>query len=467
MKIKTRFAPSSTGFLHLGSMRTALYSWLFAKRFNGSFVLRIEDTDISRSNTVYIKNILSTLKWLGITWDEGPYLQSTRLRFYKKVIHYMLESNLAYKCYCSIDRLNMIRRNQILNGKKPRYDRKCREIFFNNRNNESYVIRFKNPLDGQVIFDDQIRGRIIFNNHELDDLIIQRRNGIPTYNFCVVMDDLDMQITHVIRGEDHINNTPRQINILKSLNANIPIYAHVSMIINHDKTNLSKRKNSESLLDYKKEGILKEAVLNYLLKLGWSHNDQEIFSLEEMKQFFSLKGISKSSSTLNKKKLLWFNHYYLNHLPIDSNLIDNFKKCLHALNISFENGPDLFLIISILRDRCNTLKQMALQSKYFFSDFFDINTNLLRKYSSIHFYNLLSIIYNKLSYFSIWNAKHIMLLVDEISLKYKFSLKDIYVLLRISITGSSVSPSISKVMEIIGQSSSLVRIKNMLFLIQD
>ncbi|CAL4042056.1 Glutamate--tRNA ligase [Buchnera aphidicola (Phyllaphis fagi)] len=463
MEIRTRFAPSSTGYLHIGSMRTALYSWLFAKRFNGTFILRIEDTDIKRSNPLFVKNILKTLKWLGIDWDEGPYFQSKRLFLYKKNINKMLKIGAAYKCYCSMNRLKKIRLLQILKGEKPRYDQKCRNMFSNKYINNDYVVRFKNPNHGTVMFHDQIRGKIIFNNIELDDLIIQRQNGMPTYNFCAIIDDLDMNITHVIRGEDHINNTPRQINILKSLNAKIPTYAHVSMVVDNNKNNLSKRKNSSSILAYKKEGFLKESILNYLLKLGWSYGNKEFFYLEEMKKLFSLQTINKSSSTLNIKKLLWFNYHYLNTLPINNDLINYFKKHLYKSKIFCEDEVKLKRIIEIFRKRCKTLKEIVLKSQFFFYDIKYIDKKLINKYLFINYKSIFTVIYNKLFDMKYWNDKNIMILIKTISLQFQLSIQQICMPLRIFMTGTNNSPSISIIMDIIGKKESLKRIKKLLY----
>ncbi|CAL4042024.1 Glutamate--tRNA ligase [Buchnera aphidicola (Takecallis arundicolens)] len=461
MKIKTRFAPSSTGCLHIGSVRTALYSWLFAQRYHGSFILRIEDTDIKRSNNEYIKNIINTLKWLGIMWDEGPYLQSDRLTLYKDKITEMLDLGHAYKCYCSIDRLKKLRLQQISCGLKPSYDRKCRYNKISS-NDQDYVIRFKNPLSGQVIFDDKIRGEIIFNNSELDDLVIQRRNGIPTYNFCVVIDDLDMEITHVIRGEDHINNTPRQINILKSLNAYIPHYAHVSMVINHDKSNFSKRKNACNVLEYKNQGFLKESILNSVLRLGWSYHNQEIFTIDEMKKKFSLRHVSKSPSEFNFQKLLWLNHYYLNHIPIDNFLINQLKKNLQKIDIKYSNDMNFTKIIDLMRSRCNTIQDLAIQSRFFFEEITILNIDVIKKYLFNKHNMILQFTYDKLSIIKDWNSSNIVDILKSMSKKFSIVLKNIFMLLRISITGSETSPNISVIMEILGKIKTLCRIKKIL-----
>ncbi|WP_334327265.1 glutamate--tRNA ligase, partial [Gilliamella apicola] len=319
MKIKTRFAPSPTGYLHVGGARTALYSWLYTRHAKGAFVLRIEDTDLERSTPEAIEAIMEGMNWLKLSWDEGPYYQTKRFDRYNQVIDEMLAKGTAYRCYCSKERLEKLREEQMAKGEKARYDGHCRcdEVQKQHSHTKPHVVRFANPVDGVVVFNDLIRGPIEIANKELDDLIIRRTDGSPTYNFCVVVDDWDMEITHVIRGEDHINNTPRQINILKALGAPLPEYGHVSMILGDDGQKLSKRHGAVSVMQYRDDGYLPEALLNYLVRLGWSHGDQEIFSVPEMIDFFSLDAVSKSASAFNTEKLLWLNHHYINHLDAD------------------------------------------------------------------------------------------------------------------------------------------------------
>ena len=365
MKIKTRFAPSPTGYLHVGGARTALYSWLFARHNDGEFVLRIEDTDLERSTPEAIEAIMDGMNWLNLEWDEGPYFQTKRFDRYNAVIDEMLEAGTAYKCYCSKERLDALREEQMANGEKPRYDGRCRHGHEHHADNEPCVVRFANPQDGSVIFDDQIRGPIEFSNQELDDLIIRRTDGSPTYNFCVVVDDWDMEITHVIRGEDHINNTPRQINILKALNAPVPVYAHVSMINGDDGKKLSKRHGAVSVMQYRDDGYLPEALLNYLVRLGWSSGDQEIFSREEMIKLFSLVAVSKSASAFNTDKLLWLNHHYINSMAPEY-VATYLQWHIEQENIDTRNGPQLAELVTLLGERCKTLKEMAASSRYFY-----------------------------------------------------------------------------------------------------
>ena len=368
MKIKTRFAPSPTGYLHVGGARTALYSWLFARNHGGEFVLRIEDTDLERSTPEAIEAIMDGMNWLNLEWDEGPYYQTKRFDRYNAVIDQMLEEGTAYKCYCSKERLEALREEQMAKGEKPRYDGRCRHSHEHHADDEPCVVRFANPQEGSVVFDDQIRGPIEFSNQELDDLIIRRTDGSPTYNFCVVVDDWDMEITHVIRGEDHINNTPRQINILKALKAPVPVYAHVSMINGDDGKKLSKRHGAVSVMQYRDDGYLPEALLNYLVRLGWSHGDQEIFTREEMIKYFTLNAVSKSASAFNTDKLLWLNHHYINALPPEY-VATHLQWHIEQENIDTRNGPQLADLVKLLGERCKTLKEMAQSCRYFYEDF--------------------------------------------------------------------------------------------------
>ena len=371
MKIKTRFAPSPTGYLHVGGARTALYSWLFARNHGGEFVLRIEDTDLERSTPEAIEAIMDGMNWLSLEWDEGPYYQTKRFDRYNAVIDQMLEEGTAYKCYCSKERLEALREEQMAKGEKPRYDGRCRHSHEHHADDEPCVVRFANPQEGSVVFDDQIRGPIEFSNQELDDLIIRRTDGSPTYNFCVVVDDWDMEITHVIRGEDHINNTPRQINILKALKAPVPVYAHVSMINGDDGKKLSKRHGAVSVMQYRDDGYLPEALLNYLVRLGWSHGDQEIFTREEMIKYFTLNAVSKSASAFNTDKLLWLNHHYINALPPEY-VATHLQWHIEQENIDTRNGPQLADLVKLLGERCKTLKEMAQSCRYFYEDFAEL-----------------------------------------------------------------------------------------------
>ncbi|CAL4318449.1 glutamate--tRNA ligase [Buchnera aphidicola] len=466
MQVRTRFAPSPTGNLHVGSIRTALYSWLFARHHNGKFILRIEDTDFNRSQISSVQSILDGLKWLGLDWDEGPYFQSKRLYRYNKIVDTLLQRGNAYKCFCSIEKIEKERQQQILKGEKPRYKRTCRNLNIHNILQKNYVVRFKNPIIGEVTFYDKIRGKITFENRELDDLVIQRSNGMPTYNLCVVVDDLDMKITHVIRGEDHINNTPRQINILKSLEAPIPIYGHVSMIFDENGHKISKRQNAMNIIEYRNNGILPEALLNYIVRLGWSHGNQEIFSMQEMKEFFSLESVNKSSSVISKKKMLWVNKHYIN-TSATPHIVDILKKHMEKENINIKNGPRLESLIDLLKNRFYTLKEIAQYCRYFYEDFSFSDKKFIQTYLVFDNCIILEKLYQKISQIIVWQCEHISKVISIVAIECNIAVREIITLLRISITGDIVSPSISSVIFLIGKEKVLFRIKKFINYIQE
>ncbi|XBC37728.1 MAG: glutamate--tRNA ligase [Buchnera aphidicola (Meitanaphis microgallis)] len=461
MSIITRFAPSPTGSLHIGSVRTALYAWLFARSKNGKFILRIEDTDFKRSTKIATSEIIKGLEWLGLNWDEGPYFQSEKLEYYKNIISSMVTSGLAYKCYCTNNRLSILRKNQLLNKQKPRYDRKCRHSGKSNENNSKYVVRFCNPIHGTVSFVDVIRGKIFFNNSELDDVIIQRTNGIPTYNFCAAIDDRDMNITHVIRGEDHINNTPRQINLLHALGSHIPIYAHVSMILDVHGKKLSKRQEVVSILEYKLQGYLPESLLNYIVRLGWAYGNQEIFSKNDMIKLFTLNGISKSPSRFDLNKLLWLNRFYIKNLPVSfvkKHLEYQFRK----KNIDYSNGPDLIELIKIIGHRCNTLEDIVSSSYYFYSDHVVFNVDAAKKYLVKSSIIVLKHVYNKISNLEVWNLEELLVTIRIVVSELKMTFKLVSMPIRVAMTGNTISPSIHIVLYGVGKHRSLSRIQTAL-----
>ena len=366
MTIKTRFAPSPTGYLHIGGVRTALFSWLYAKKHGGKFVLRIEDTDLERSTQESVDAILEGMNWLNLAHDEDIVYQTQRFERYEQIIRQLLDQGDAYYCFCSKEQLDEMRAEQKLRKEKPRYDGRCRDK--KSDDNVEAVIRFKNPDKGDVVIDDLVKGKIVIKNKELDDLIIARGDGTPTYNLTVVVDDMDMGISHVIRGDDHINNTPRQINILKALNAELPKYAHLPMILGSDGARLSKRHGAVSVMQYRDEGYLPEALLNYLVRLGWSHGDQELFSIDEMIELFDLKDVNVAASTFNPEKLLWLNHQYI----MKSNAVyvaEHLNWHLEQLGIDPTIGVDTVGVVKAQRERCKTLVEMAKASQYFYQDF--------------------------------------------------------------------------------------------------
>ena len=461
MKIKTRFAPSPTGYLHVGGARTALYSWLFARNHGGEFVLRIEDTDLERSTPEAIEAIMDGMNWLSLEWDEGPYYQTKRFDRYNAVIDQMLEEGTAYKCYCSKERLEALREEQMAKGEKPRYDGRCRHSHEHHADDEPCDVRFANPQEGSVVFDDQIRGPIEFSNQELDDLIIRRTDGSPTYNFCVVVDDWDMEITHVIRGEDHINNTPRQINILKALKAPVPVYAHVSMINGDDGKKLSKRHGAVSVMQYRDDGYLPEALLNYLVRLGWSHGDQEIFTREEMIKYFTLNAVSKSASAFNTDKLLWLNHHYINALPPEY-VATHLQWHIEQENIDTRNGPQLADLVKLLGERCKTLKEMAQSCRYFYEDFAEFDADAAKKHLRPVARQPLEVVRDKLAAITDWTAENVHHAIQATADELEVGMGKVGMPLRVAVTGAGQSPALDVTDHAIGKTRSIERINKAL-----
>ena len=367
--VRTRFAPSPTGFLHLGGARTALFAWAFARHHHGTFILRIEDTDVERSTPEAIQAILDGMAWLGLDYDEGPFYQMRRMDRYRAVIADMLSRGLAYHCYMSTAELDALRAEQMARGEKPRYDGRWRPERSQGKAPPAGVqpvVRFRNPDDGSVVWDDAVKGRIEFSNDELDDLVIARADGTPTYNFCVVVDDLDMRITHVIRGDDHVNNTPRQINILRALGAALPVYAHLPTVLGEDGTKLSKRHGAVSVTEYATEGFLPEAMINALARVGWSHGDAEVFSRDELVQWFGLAAIQPAPSRFDLAKLRWFNQEHMKRLPADE-LGGRLQPFLAQANLDVRAGPPPAEVAALLRDRVETLAEMADAAHYFYA----------------------------------------------------------------------------------------------------
>lgn len=455
MKVRTRFAPSPTGYLHIGGVRTALYAWLYAKNQQGQFILRIEDTDTERSTAEATDVILQGLQWLGLNYDEGPIFQSQRLRRYQEVLEKLLTEGKAYRCYCSKERLTELREKQLAEQQKPRYDGHCRDrtsIF----PDQSYVVRFRNPLNGEVVVDDQVHGQVVFQNSELDDLIIARSDGSPTYNFTVVVDDSDMNITHVIRGDDHLNNTPRQINILLALGANLPVYAHLPMILGSDGKKLSKRTGAANILEYRDQGYLADAVLNYLVKLGWSHGDQEIFSRKEMISYFDLQHLNKAPAAINPDKLIWLNQHYLKN--DDANQIASLlAKEFQRLNIHAQKGPDLIDVVLLQRERVKTLTEMAEKSSYFY-----LAPECDKENLSEDTLALLKIILQRFQSLAVWTDESIHKMLLETAETLSLKLGKIAQPLRWAITGGNVSPPMNATLRVLGKQEVLSRLQSIL-----
>lgn len=440
MTVVTRFAPSPTGFLHVGGARTALYSWLYAKSQGGKFVLRIEDTDIERSTQEAIDAILEGMQWLGLDWDDGPYYQTQRFDRYKALIQQLIDEGKAYKCFMSSQELDDIREQQKANGEKPRYPGTWRERT-DHPVNQPFTVRFKNPLEGSVKIKDHIRGEIEIANSELDDVIILRSDGTPTYNFCVVVDDWDMGITHVVRGEDHINNTPRQINILAALGAPIPDYAHVSMILGDDGKKLSKRHGAVGVMQYRDDGYLPQALLNYLVRLGWSHGDQEIFSVEEMIELFSLDAIGQSASAFNTDKLIWLNQHYIKELPV-AEVVPYAKWHFDQQGINLDNGPALEDVIAIQADRVKTLKELAEISRYFYQEFDDFDAKAAKKHLRPVAKEALEAVKVSLMGLDSWNVTSIHNAINQTAENLGVGMGKVGMPLRVAATGAGNSPSL-------------------------
>jgi glutamyl-tRNA synthetase len=456
MTVRTRFAPSPTGFLHIGGLRTALFSWLFARRHGGTFVLRIEDTDLERSTGEAIQQILDGLEWAGLTHDEGPFLQTQRTGRYREVIEMMLAEGKAYRCYCTKQELEQMRAEQMARGEKPRYDGRWR--YRNDvRPGVDPVIRFKNPLSGPVVVDDVVHGRVEFQNSELDDLIIARSDGSPTYNFCVVVDDMDMDITHVIRGDDHLNNTPRQMNMLLALGRKPPVYAHLPMILGADGAKLSKRHGAVSVLQYRDDGYLPEALLNYLVRLGWSHGDQEVFSVEEMIRLFDIIDVNKSASAFNGEKLAWLNQQHMMSAPV-SRLVAPLRWHLEREGIVAEDDDQLARIAAAQRERAKTLKEMAANSVFFFRAPTTYDEKAVRKHVTPEILTLLERVAGELARLSEWNAPAIHALINGMAVQGNMSLGKLAQPIRLAICGGVVSPPIDATVAILGREETLARL---------
>lgn len=456
MSIKSRFAPSPTGYLHIGGVRTALFSWLFAKKTGGKFLLRIEDTDLQRSTQASVDAILEGMRWLGMDYDEGPIYQTKRFDRYHAVIQSLLEKDQAYYCDCSTERLDAMREQQRQAKIKPRYDGCCRERTDIDRN-APHVIRFKNPQQGKVEFTDSVRGEISISNAELDDLIIARTDGSPTYNLTVVVDDMDMDVTHVIRGDDHINNTPRQINILNALGASLPVYAHVPMILGSDGKRLSKRHGAVSVTQYRDDGILPEALLNYLVRLGWSHGDQEVFSLQEMIDLFDLSGVNRAPSAFSIDKLLWLNQHYMKAAdPVRIRAL--YEQFLTAADIDFSVADDLGAIITLSLERSQSLVQMVDNSRFFFDENYEYDAKAAKKNFKISAKQPLQILLKLLSELE-WKKELIHPVIEKVVNDLQVGFGKVALPLRVALTGNTVSPSIEDVVYLIGRKSVLSRIQ--------
>ncbi|MEP7155084.1 MAG: glutamate--tRNA ligase [Betaproteobacteria bacterium] len=459
MTVRSRFAPSPTGYLHIGGARTALYAWAFARRHGGTFILRIEDTDLERSTPAAVQAIVDGMTWLGLDHDEGPFFQMQRMPRYKEVIAQMLAAGTAYLCYTSSAELDAMREAQRARGEKPRYDGRWRPEPGKSLPavpaDVKPVVRFRNPLGGVVSWIDAVKGKIEIANEEMDDLIIARGDGTPTYNFCVCVDDWDMKITHVIRGDDHVNNTPRQINILEALGAEVPVYAHLSMILGDDGQKLSKRHGAVSVMDYPAKGYLREAVVNYLARLGWSHGDDEVFSVEQFCQWFDLDHITASAAQFNTEKLNWLNHEYIKKIE-PAALATLLKPYLHRIGIATEGGPALARVAELLRDRAPNLVETAEASRYFY-----IRPAPAAALLATHLTDAakpalaeLQATLNGIA----WSRADISAAIKAVVAKHTLKMPQIMMPLRVALTGQTQTPAIDAIMDVLGQPETLARL---------
>jgi glutamyl-tRNA synthetase len=459
MTVRTRFAPSPTGYLHIGGARTALFSWAYARRHGGTFILRIEDTDVERSTPEAVQAILDGMSWLGLDWDEGPFYQMQRIYRYKEVIQHLLDEGKAYHCYTSSEDLDRMREVQLAAGLKPRYDGTWRpevgKLLPTPPSGVQPVVRFRNPKNGVVVWNDLVKGRIAIANDELDDFIIARDDGTPTYNFCVVVDDSDMRITHVIRGDDHVNNTPRQINLLHALGAEIPLYAHLSMILGDDGQKLSKRHGAVSVMQYDEDGYLPEAVLNYLARLGWSHGDEEVFSMEQFCQWFELDHITPSAAQFNTEKLNWLNAHYLK-LADSTRLAGEVGKRLAARGIATDNGPALPTVLDFYKERAASLNELADGVEYFYKQIHPTE-ELLQKHLTPEIRPVLSAMLGQLGNIE-WASEAIHTVIEHAVVSNGLKFPKVAMPLRVTLTGGTQSPSIDTVMTLLGKAEALRRI---------
>lgn len=460
MTVRTRFAPSPTGFLHLGGARTALFTWAFARHYGGTFVLRIEDTDRERSTPEAVQAILESMKWLGLEHDEGPYFQTQRMERYQAVIAQMLKDGSAYYCYSSIEELEEMREACRLRGEKPRYNGTWRPEVGKKLpsvpENRQAVVRFKNPLDGVVTWDDAVKGVISIANSEMDDLIIARADGSPTYNFCVVVDDWDMKITHVTRGDDHVNNTPRQINILKSLGAAIPVYAHIPMILGNDGEKLSKRHGAVSVIEYQKD-YLPEAMLNYLARLGFGHGDDEIFSMEQFSQWFDLSGLSRSPAQFSFEKLSWVNTHYLKQAD-NQVLATIIKERWNEDNFEYQTNPQLGEVIALMKGRVSTLTELASACQMFYQP-----ETPAKELWELHFNPQITEILQKYRFqldIIDWDITSLSLNLKNIVTQHQLKMPQLAIPLRLLLLGNTQTPSIDAVQMVLGRQITCARIDN-------
>ncbi|MDZ4730713.1 MAG: glutamate--tRNA ligase [Xanthomonadales bacterium] len=468
MSVRTRFAPSPTGFLHVGGARTALFCYLQARAKGGQFILRIEDTDLERSTEESVQAILNGMHWLGLDYDEGPIFQTHRFARYAEVTRTLLAENKAYHCYCPKDRLEILREQQMQQGLKPRYDGLCRDrkdIPQDISRSIKPVVRFRNPDEGDVSWDDAVRGLISISNTELDDLVIARPDGSPTYNFTVVVDDIDMAVSLVIRGDDHINNTPRQINIYRALGAELPRFAHVPMILGADGARLSKRHGAVGVMQYRDDGYLPQALLNYLVRLGWSHGDQEVFSMAEMIEYFDIVDVNRKAAAFDYNKLDWLNQHYMRELPA-SEVAAHLRWHMDHVGLNVQSGPALADLVTVQSERVKTLKEMAAVSTVYYQDYDDFEPTAAKKHLRLVAAEPLQAIRASLAAVVDWQPEALDQAVHQTAEGLGVNMGKVAQPLRVALTGTSVSPAIDKTLWLVGKDRSLERIDRALQFIE-
>lgn len=461
--LRLRFAPSPTGYLHIGGARTALFNYLLARKEQGTFVLRIEDTDVARSTQESVDAILQAMDWLGLSYDEGPFYQSERFDLYKEKVQELLAAGKAYRCYCSAADLDAKREIAMKSGGKPKYDGSCRERS-DQPVEQPFVVRFRSPQEGETTFQDRIKGSITFRNEELDDVIIQRTDGTPTYNFVVVVDDALMGMTLVIRGDDHVNNTPRQIVMYQALGYPVPEFAHVPMILGADKARLSKRHGATSVMVYRDMGFLPEAMVNYLVRLGWSHGDEEIFSMEDLIQKFTLEGVGRSAGVFNPEKLLWLNaHYIKTGDPLRLGAL--LQEYLATEGVVASGRPDLPTVVKLFQDRSKTMVEMAKDAAFFYRSEVVFDQEAVAKYLTAETKPVLAALVEALEGCSTFDADSIGQAFSGVMAAMGLKLGKVAPAVRVAIVGNSVSPSIYEVLAALGKTETLRRLRGAVALI--
>jgi len=457
--VRTRFAPSPTGELHVGSARTALFNWLFAKNQTGNMVLRIEDTDIERSNPESSQRIIESMQWLGLDYAEGPFYQKQLLKTHNQAIAQLLSTGQAYYCDCTASRLEQLRTTQMQLKQKPRYDQRCLSRQDNIDLTAPYVVRFKNPPTGSVVFDDLVKGKIVVSNAELDDLIIRRSNGMPTYNLSVVVDDINMQISHIIRGDDHISNTPRQINIMQALGAKVPSFAHLPMILGKDGKRLSKRHGANSILEYRQAGFLPEALLNYLARLGWAYGDCEIINAKEIAKIFSFSNINNSAAAFDSDKLLWLNHQYIIHANLPDIMQEINYHCKN-LGIDLANGPSFSEVFNLFKSRSHTLVELMQSVEYLYTKNFEVCAQVKQQYLSADKLITLKTLHKQLTNIESWDAENINLAIKNTMQELKLKKPEVAIPLRVSVLGVASSPDVAQSVALLTKNQALARINS-------